>query len=84
MKGEPDPEKELYPLILSAYRHLRDYEGEIPGATAVNCGNYRLHDLEIAKYEAAQFVERLEKVPNFEYPAKERLTTENGETFFDS
>ena len=84
MKGAPDPEKDLKPLLLAAFKNLRDYEGEIPGATAVNCGNYRLHDLAGAKQEAAEFVKRLEKGAAFVYPTAERLTTAKGEVFFDS
>lgn len=84
LKGSPDPEKDLLPLLLKAFRHLRDYEGEIPGATAVNCGNFRLHDLAMAKWEAAQFVERLEKSPGFAYPTAERIVTDRGSVFFDS
>ena len=84
MKGAPDPERELLPLMLASFRHLRDYAGEIPGATAVNCGNFRLHDLAMAKWEAAAFVKRLESAPGFEYPTAERLRTDRGEIFFDS
>ena len=84
LKGAPDPEKEVYPLMLAAFRHLRDYEGEIPGATAVNCGNYRLHDLAMAKWEATEYVKRLEQAPSFAYPTAERITTGGGSVFFDS
>ena len=38
VKGRPAPQ-ELYPLIVRAFEYLRDYDGEVPGATAVNCGN---------------------------------------------
>ncbi len=34
---------------------VRDYAGEIPGALQVECGNFRLHNLELAKKEAAAF-----------------------------
>ena len=83
MKGAPDPERELKPLLLSAFRHLAGYEGEIPGATAVNCGNYRLHDLAGAKREAAEYVRRLEDKPGFVYPTAERPQVADG-VFFDS
>ena len=33
---------------------------EVPGATAVNCGNYLLHDLEKAKSYAKEFADYLE------------------------
>ena len=70
--------------MLAAFRHLRDYEGEIPGASAVNCGNFRLHDLAMAKWEAAQFVSRLEQAPCFAYPVAERIVTDKGAVFYDS
>lgn len=84
MQGAPDPESEICPLMLAAFRHLRDFEGEVPGASAVNCGNWRLHDLAMAKWEAARFVERLESAPSFEYPLAVRAVTADGGLFFDS
>ena len=83
VKGRPTPQ-ELYPLVLRAFEHMRDYEGEVPGATAVNCGNYILHDLAMAKWEAERFVEALKSAPCFEYAKAERLTTEGGSVFYDS
>lgn len=83
VKGRPTPQ-EIYPLVLRAFEHLRDYKGEVPGATAVNCGNYLLHDLAMAKYEAAKFVETLKAAPSFEYPTAERIVTDKGSVFFDS
>ena len=84
MKGAPRPKEDLLPLLLAAFRHLRDEAEEIPGATAVNCGNFRLHDLAMAKWEAAQFVSRLEASPSFAYPVAERLVTDKGQVFYDS
>ena len=63
---------------------MRDYEGEVPGATPVNCGNYILHDLAMAKWEAARFVEALRKSPCFEYPVANRIKTDDGSVFYDS
>lgn len=83
IKGECTP-KEVFPLVLAAFRHCRDYEGEVPGTTAETCGNFRLHDLAMAKWEAARFVEVLEKNPCFEYPVAEKLVTCSGEVFHDS
>jgi len=82
VKGRPAPE-ELLPLMKRAFEFCANYEGEVPGAGPVNCGNYLLHDLVMAKYEAAQYVERL-KTPCFVYPTDERIVTEKGQTFFDS
>ena len=83
VKGRPAPQ-EIYPLVVAAFEHLRDYDGEVPGATAVNCGNYRLHDLAMAKWEAARFVEILKSRPCFEYPVASRPVTGKGAVFYDS
>ncbi len=83
VKGHPTPQ-EICPLVLAAFRHCRDCAGEVPGTTAETCGNFRLHDLAMAKWEAAQFVARLEKEPCFDYPTAARVVTEAGMLFHDS
>ena len=83
VKGHPTPE-EIYPLMLRAFEHLKDFEGDVPGATPINCGNYLLHDLQMAKWEAAQYFTRLKEDPCFTYPTTERITTDQGKTFYDS
>ncbi|MCR5670258.1 MAG: S-ribosylhomocysteine lyase [Butyrivibrio sp.] len=86
MKGNRAP-REIHGLLLRAFRTVKDYD-EVPGAQAVNCGNYRLHNLEMAKWHAAKFADYLEANANndaiFEYPKSERLVTEDGREFFDS
>ena len=49
-------------IIKKAFAFIADYEGEIPGNTAVECGNYRDHDLEGAKREAKEFCNILKSV----------------------
>ena len=83
VKGHPTPE-DIYPLMLRAFEHLKDFEGDVPGATPLNCGNYLLHDLQMAKWEAAQYYTRLKENPCFTYPTTERITTDQGKTFYDS
>ncbi len=81
------PASELYPVMLEAFRYMRDFEGEVPGATPENCGNYLMHDLPMAKWEAARYVEYLETADLnriFEYPKAERLKLEPDMEFFDS
>ncbi len=75
--------REMQPLMLRAFEHMRDYEGAVPGATAVNCGNYLLHDLPMAKWEAAKFVEVLKSSARYEYETTKRLETGAG-AFYDS
>lgn len=36
-------------LVKDSFKFIATYEGEIPGATPVECGNYLEHDLETAK-----------------------------------
>ncbi|XOQ48929.1 MAG: S-ribosylhomocysteine lyase [Eubacteriales bacterium] len=47
-------------LIKDAFAFIADFEGEIPGASAVECGNYLEHDLEGAKKEAREFLPIIE------------------------
>ena len=83
VKGSPSPQ-EILPLVLAAFRHCRDFEGEVPGTTPETCGNYRLHDLAMAKWESAHYVELLEREPCFEYPTAERTLVDGGREFYDS
>ena len=83
VKGTPTPQ-EILPLVLAAFRHCRDFEGEVPGTTPETCGNFRLHDLAMAKWESARYVELLEREPCFEYPTAERTLVDGGRKFYDS
>ena len=83
VKGHPTPQ-EVYPLMVRALEHLRVYEGEVPGAAPVNCGNYLLHDLTMARYEGKMYADRLKTAPSFDYPMAERVQDEEGRTVFDS
>ena len=86
LKGERSP-RDLHGLMLGAFRYV-DGVTEVPGATAVNCGRYLMHDLEMAKWYAREFADYLEANAEngdiFEYPRTERLVTDGGQNFFDS
>ena len=43
-------------LIRRIFTDIAAYEGEIPGATAAECGNWREHSLRGAKQEAVRFL----------------------------
>ena len=79
--------KEIYDLILGAFKSV-DGVDEVPGTTAENCGNYLMHNLDMAKWYANEFTAYLEENADndaiFEYPKTERLVTEDGQKFFDS
>lgn len=83
VKGRPTPQ-EIHPLLLRAFEHCANYDSEVPGATPENCGNYLLHDLPMARYEARLYADILKSNPCFEYTKTERITTEKGKIFFDS
>ena len=67
VKGHPLPQ-EILPLMVNTFEFIRDFEGTIPGAEAIECGNHLLHDLNMAKYEAKRYLEVLYGRPRFEYP----------------
>ena len=46
-------------IIKDAFEFIANFEGEIPGSSAVECGNYRDHSLEGAKREAEEMVKIL-------------------------
>ena len=86
LKNDRAP-REIYGLVLDAFRAVKDAK-EVPGAAAVNCGHYLMHDLEMAKWYAAEFAAYLEAHADdpaiFEYPGTDRLVTDNGRRFYDS
>lgn len=49
-------------IIKNGFKFIADYEGDIPGASAVECGNYLDHDLAAAKKVAAEYCKILENI----------------------
>ena len=47
-------------LLRELFRFIVDFEGTIPGASEVECGNYRDMDLKKAKEEAQNYLDILE------------------------
>ena len=86
LKGNRQP-REIYNLILRAFQAVGEADS-VPGATAKNCGYYLMHNLPMAKWYAARFVEYLvsnaDNPKTFEYPKTERLVTGDGQQFYDS
>lgn len=48
--------KDVVPLITELFTFIRDFEGEVPGAAAKDCGNYLDMNLPMAKYLAARYL----------------------------
>lgn len=51
--------KDIIPLLTEMYEFVRDFSGEIPGATPENCGNYSDMNLNLAKYYANKFLDEV-------------------------
>ncbi len=68
VKGRPTS-RELLPLMLRAFAHCSEYHGPVPGTDPVSCGNYLLHDLPMARWEARRYLDILQNAPSFDYPA---------------
>ena len=63
--------KDILPLIKETFEFVANFEGEVPGTTARDCGTYLLHDLPMARYEARKYVEKtlnLATEENLVYP----------------
>lgn len=55
------PHADAVGLVQDAFRFIADYEGDIPGASEIECGNYREQDLPGAKREAAAYLPIIER-----------------------
>jgi len=57
-------------LVLSCFRFIADYSGEIPGASAMDCGNYLDMNLSMANYWGRKYCEILQNADKtrFVYP----------------
>lgn len=53
--GERSSE-EIVSLVKEMMEFISSYEGEIPGASAIECGNYLDLNLDMAKYHARRFL----------------------------
>lgn len=63
---------EAIKLVQETFSFIADFEGEIPGSTEIECGNYLDHDLVAAKAEAEamKIVLKNWKENNLIYPTK--------------
>lgn len=71
MQGALEPEQ-IVPLLKDTFAFIADFEGDIPGATPKDCGNYTFNDLPAAKKDAKRFLDEVLNViqpENMHYPA---------------
>ena len=70
LKGDLES-KAIFPLIKDLFEFVAKFEGDIPGASARDCGNYLDLNLPMAKYEANKYLETVLNViqdNQFVYP----------------
>ena len=53
---------EVLPLVTDCFRFVRDYRGEVPGASAKDCGNYLDMNLPLANYWGKRYVSLRETI----------------------
>ncbi len=58
MQGELNPE-DILDLLRSTFRFVAEFEGDIPGATPRDCGNYSFMDLKEAKEAAREYLDEV-------------------------
>ena len=49
--------KDIVELMKELYKFMAEFKGDIPGATAIECGNYLDQNLPMANYEAKKYLE---------------------------
>lgn len=70
-------------LMIRTMQFIVDFEGDVPGNTPDACGNYLMHDLPMAKWEAKRYAERLQNAFCCEYDMLKRADV-NGMAFHDA
>lgn len=58
LQGHLEPD-DVKPLLIRTFRFIADFEGEIPGATPRDCGNYSFMDLDACRAAACKYLQVL-------------------------
>ena len=61
LAGDYSPQ-EILPLVKACFAFVRDFAGEVPGASAKDCGNYLDMNLPMAKFWGAKYSQLLENI----------------------
>ena len=70
LKGDLKPE-DIVELMQRTFRFISTFNEKVPGATPHDCGNWSLHDLPMARWEAQKFLDEVLLCPkpeNLYYP----------------
>lgn len=71
IRGQPDS-RDILPLVKDMFEFIAGFEGNIPGAAAVECGNWLSQDLPMAAWESKKYVSEVLESPedeNLVYPS---------------
>ncbi len=72
MRGHLEP-RDILELMQETFRFVAEFEGEVPGTQPIDCGNYLLHDLPMARQESRKYLEEVllqAKDENLVYPVR--------------
>ena len=58
LKGDHES-NEIIPLLKEMFGFIKDFEGDVPGACAKDCGNYLDINLHMAKYISAKYLDEV-------------------------
>jgi S-ribosylhomocysteine lyase len=69
VEGKHESE-DVLPVLKDMLDWIAAFEGDIPGAAPADCGNWREHNLDMAKYEAKKYAGVLKNAgpENLKYP----------------
>lgn len=59
--------QDVYNLVIDMCNFVINFEGDIPGASPIECGNYSEQNLAMAKYYIKKYKNDLTQNKNFEY-----------------
>ena len=54
--------KKVVELIKKIFKDISVYDGEMPGASEVECGNFRNLSVELANWEARDYYEKIKEL----------------------
>ena len=67
MFGSLEPQ-DIFNLVTDMCKFIIGFEGEIPGATAIECGNFSEQNLYMAKFYIKRYLNELSEHKRFSYP----------------
>ena len=64
--------RDVLALVTSCFRFIRDFSGEVPGASAKDCGNYLDMNLSMANYWGERYTRLLEMLPMTDWSTRSK------------